>query len=334
MATTIPAARADAVEKMRLARQSGFIVNPDVIKHAELSGTSLMPNQPEDEPVTPAKAVVKKTASVGRLVQGKERHSQREEGEQLEENSWVQGKQQQAKQHKQLEPHINVQGAEPPSETKLKVSSYALLDRYPLDNYAQVKTAAIYFDANWQGFTPYQRHLYCSNMVKRADELCIPVSDMARKYGSATYAPAEDIEVALSMRRSILPEQQVDLLDKLAATRPTIPPELFACALEEFDKVAGLHHYYDQELYDSFYSTFGFVKQAEYSETIGTEYINESRLKELAISGYAFIKRRFGEDLADEFRKDPVGIFKSLPLEQKTVIMRVAGDQQPTRGES
>jgi hypothetical protein len=229
---------------------------------------------------------------------------------------------------------VNVQGAEPPSQTKLKVSSYALLDRYPLDNYAQVKTASAYFDENWQEFSPYDRHLYCTNMVKRADELHIPVSDLARKYGSVTYAPAEDIDIALSMRRSIMSGDNVELLDKLASVRPTVTPDVFANALEGLDRKANLHFYYDKELYDPFYSTFGFEKQAEYSDTIGTEYVNESRLRELAAGSYAFIKRRFGEDLADEFRKDPVAIFKSLPLEQKTIIMRVAGDQQPTRGES
>jgi len=331
LATTIPAARLEAKDRMATARQSGGVINPDVVKHAEASGTTLMPNQQDTNPVVP-KAVVKKTASVGHLVP---HHGRGEKGEQLEEGAWVKGKQPAPRHHGQLVPHVNVQGAEPPSQTKLKVSSCtALAGRYPLDSYAQVKAASAYFDENWQGFSPYDRHMYCMNMVNRADDLGIPVSEPARKYASATYAPAEEIELALSMRRTLLPSEGVELLDKLASIRPTLAPDVFACALEELDRANNLHFYYDREIYDPFCSTFGLEKTAEYSATIGTEYTNEALLKELSVSAYALIKKRFGEDLADEFRKDPVAIFKSLPLEQKTIIMRLAGDQQPSRGDS
>jgi len=312
------------------------VVNPH-IKIAETSNTSLMPGQESVDKTPPGttKAVVKKTAGLGRLVQGKVKHPQSESGEPPEVAGPVPGHQAQAHQHKQLQPHINVQGAEPPSPTKMKVSHVtALRGKYPLDSYEQVKAASAYFEENWMHFSPEDRREYCVSMVKRADAMGIPVSDMARKYGSATYAPQDEIDFALSARRSLYPEEGVALLDKLAQVRAVVEPEVFALALYEMDKTAGVHHFYDRDLLDPFFTTFGFVKEATYSESIGNDYINEFMLQQVAQSHYAWIKERFGEDMADEFRKDPVGIFKSLPMEQKKIIMRLAADVQPSSGES
>lgn len=317
--------------------KSRGIINPNIAKEAEVVGTALMPGQedPGKNPPGTGKAVIKKTAATGHLVQGKAKHPQSEKPEQMEQGAWVQGKQEVPHQHKQLRPHINVQGAEPPSPTKMKVSSVtALRGRYPLDSYEQVKTASAYFDEYGMRFSPEDRREFCRNMVKRANDMRIPVSDIARKYASATYAPAEEIEFALDARRALLPDEVVPLLDKLSAARPVVDPDVFAYALYEMDKTAGLHHFYDRDLLDPFFSTFGFVKEATYSESIGNDYVNEFMLQQIAQSHYAWIKERFGEDVADEFRKDPVGIFKSLPMEQKKIIMRLSADVQPGRSES
>ncbi len=178
------------------ARQSGSLVNPALMrKHGEVSGTSLMPGQEDtDKSYKPTKAVVKKTAAAGHLVQGKEKHPQSEKPAELEQNAWRKDKNPSLRQHHQLTPHINVQGAEPPSPTKMKVSQItALPGRYPLDSYEQVKTASAYFDEYWMQFSPEDRREYCANLVKRANTLRVPVSDLAQKYGSATYAPAEEV---------------------------------------------------------------------------------------------------------------------------------------------
>jgi hypothetical protein len=316
------------------AHQSRGLIDPNLIKAGEVSGTHLMPLQESLDKGSPKyKTTVKKTSSVGHLVQGKERHAQGEQDEVLEQNRLHKEKNPPSLQQKQLVPYVNVQGAEPPSPTKMKVSHYALRGHYPLDSYAQVKCAAAYFDTYWKLFAPADRHEYCINMVKQADALRIPVSDMARKYGASGYAPAEEIAIALETRASLLPDGR-QLLDKLASAYSTVDPEVFALALSEFDKQAGLHHHYDRDVMDPFYSTFGMKKEAEYSFCIGSDYVNESCLKRLAVSGYALLKKRFGEDMADEFQKDPVGIFDSMPLEQKKIISRLALDPQPTCGNS
>jgi hypothetical protein len=332
-ATTLPAIKERAAHGLHQAANSEGLITP---KHAEVSGTSLMPLQsPTDSPTKTTNAVIRKVARVGHLVSGKAPHGG-EAGEELEKNdAAVGGKQPAPIQHKQMKPYVNVQGAEPPSPSKMKVSSItALRGRYPLDSYAQVKAASAYFDEYGMHFSPEDRHEYCVNLVKQASVLQIPVSDVARRYGSEKYAAAEDVDLALDLRRRVLSSESSAFLDKLAAVRETVDPEVFALALGEFDKTAGIQHLYDRDVYDPFFSTFGFTKEATFSESIGNDYVNEFQLRQCAQANYAFMKERFGEDLADEFRKDPIGIFKSLPVEQKKIIMRLAADPQPGRGES
>jgi hypothetical protein len=337
-AMAVPAAVGSAKNLVGTAvgnvRASQGIVNPGVIKHAEMSGTCLMPGQSMVDKVKhDPKAVVKKTASVGHLVQGKIKHPQSEKPEELERSVAVPGKNPAPKQHVQLAPRINVQGAEPSCPTKTKVSSmYALGNKYPLESYAHVKMAAEYFEEYGARFAPEDRREYCSNLLKRANDLRFTVNDEIRKYGSAGYAPAEEVDFAIGTRRGLLSGEHVALLDKLAAQRPVVDPEVFAEALHEFDKLAGLNHAYDRDIPDPYFSTFGFEKKAEFSDLVEGEYVNEALLKGLSASSHSLIKKRFGEDFAEEFTKDPVGIYKSMPAEQKKIIARLASDNGPSGG--
>lgn len=217
---------------------------------------------------------------------------------------------------------------------KVAESRTALQGRYPLDTYEQVKAASEYFDTYGESFPPVDRREYCVNLASRANELGISVSDVARKYASATYAPEGELAVAFDCRKSLLEKEACVLLDKLAAKRDEVDPEIFAIALAEFDKVAGLDAHYDCDVYDPYYSVFGFEKEAAFMHVDGSDYVNEHMLKELAVSHSAFFTKHFGEDFAEEFRQDPVSIFKSLPAEQKRVLSRLAADSVPGLAQS
>jgi hypothetical protein len=125
----------------------------------------------------------------------------------------------------------------------------------------------------------------------------------------------------------------IDTLDKLADARPHMSPDDFAVTLSEFDKVAGLDCHYDQYVVDPYYATFG-EKRASDSIAIGNDIMYVKDLKRFAKVGRNTMKARFGEDMADEFVKDPVGIFNSLPNDQKKVLMRMASDNSAVDGES
>jgi len=236
-----------------------------------------------------------------------------------------------------LKPHVNVAGKEAPGQLILKKAEFwamPSLERYPLDDYGQVKAASEYFD-EWHGqMSPEHRREYSVNMVKRAKALRIPVGPVAERYASAGYAPDHDVQAAIDGRKlAMVDDVLINLLDKLADARPHLSPDQFAVTLAEFDKVAGIDHLYDQHVVDPYYSTFG-EKRASDSIAVGNDIMYVKDLKRFAKVGFNTMKTRFGDDMANEFVKDPVGIFNSLPTDQKKVIMRIASDNSATDGEN
>jgi len=213
--------------------------------------------------------------------------------------------------------------------TEKKASTYALRDKFPLDNLLQIKAASAYFDEHGQRFSPEDRRVFCLALVKTAAKLNLPLGDEIRKYGSLSYAPLSEIRMARDLRRNLLEprSQEMGVLDRLYEKRAEVSPELFCEALGQLDRATGLDAYYDRAISDPYFSTFGMEKQAEpFSEIIGNDMVTEAELRRLARAGVAAIKTSFSDDFLKEFQKDPVGIFKSLPRDQKVMLMRMANE--------
>jgi hypothetical protein len=292
-------------------------------KEAEVSGTPDMPMgaAPGKKPDKGAKFAIPKVASVEGAPEGVE--SSAVAGEQPPQNP----------QAKQINPRVNVSGKEAtkPAMAK-KASTFALpsAQRYPLDSYSDVEKAAAYFDEWGAQFSPAQRHEFCENLTKRAHALDIPLSPMIEKYGSAVYAPSNEIAVALDGRKGVLTDEDHRLaLEKLAELRPTVEPGFFAEALSEFDKMAGIDFLYGQDILDPFLSTYG-VKLAQDDDSgstvIGNDVVSHKSLKRLTRTPCLGCEQLFGEDFVKEFKKDPISIFSSLPVDQKKIVARMADD--------
>lgn len=235
-----------------------------------------------------------------------------------------------------LKPHVSVAGKEPPGVLKLKEAEYYALpscQMYPLDGADQVKMASGYFDEYSCRMTPGQRREFCVNMVKRASLLGVPVSPLATKYAAAGYAEQGEIAIALDGRRLVIQDDTaLGMLDKLAEARPLMQPENFAVTLGEFDTVVGIAHLYGSHVMDPYLSTFG-EKHASDSIIVGNDFMSVKQLKRLAAVGHGTVCHRFGSDMANEFVKDPTGVFNSLPLDQKRILMRMASDNGAVDGE-
>ena len=240
-----------------------------------------------------------------------------------------------------LNPHVDVSGQESPATVlKKEAQHYALpsIKKYPLDRYDHVAQAVDYFEKNAKLFTPQSRREYCHNLVKRASVLGINTTPMIRKYGSDTFAPEEELEIALESRKTVLAaadrDTEIDILDKLAALRPQMSPDGFAVALGEFDKSAGIAWMYDEHIIDPYYSTYGEktseVKDPEASLVVdGIRIVTAKELNELGMTQFKGLADTFGDEMAKEFQKDPIGIFKSLPLDQKRLVIGLATDDAP-----
>ena len=293
-------------------------------KLSEASGTDLMPlSGPADRSVGKEKATVQKSASGT--------------GNELPPGvaSAVAGEQpQRLPQASKMHPHVDVSTQEPPRVIAKQAQRYALpsQNKYPIDNYEQVKMANFYFEEWSKRMEPETRREYCANLVKRASELAFEVTSDIAKYGSASYAEPSEFQTAIDGRRSVLSDDAArEVLSKLAELRPTMPAEAFAIALSEFDKLSGLEQFYDQYIPDPYYSTYGVKTAADedMSVIVGNDYVSSKTLKDFAKTRYQKLKKTFGDDLADEFRKDPVAIFSSLPLDQKKMVMRMANENAP-----
>lgn len=259
-------------------------------KHAEASGTSVMPMAGEPEK-TPSKDMkyIPKAAS-----------------------------------------RIDVSGLDAPTRTVEKTAThFALpsLPRYPLDTFAQVKQASAYFEEHGSAFAPSQRREYCSNLQKRAEALGLDTTPTVQKYAASSYGTTAEIELGLHSRMSVVDEDQRPVLQKIAEIRGTLSPEMYASLLGEFDKVAGIEHLYDRAVVDPYLSTYG-VKVAESPEdgsyVDGALVVMYKDLVRLGKTKCQGLKDLFGCDFVDEFRKDPVGIFKSLPVDQKKLVGRMS----------
>lgn len=308
-------------------------------KSAEASGTSLLPNQGSGD-LEGAVARGKpgssnlsamKSASTGHLVPGHNGES----GDILEQAFGISGTQyQKAPQTptQALRPHVDVTNKQPPQALGTKVASlHAYASVFPLDDYAQVKSASEYFDANLAAMPPEMRHEFAVQMVSRASSMGVEFSKEAADYGSTCFADDEHLRVALDTRRPFLSKEAAAALDELYAQRAVLGPDQYCSVLVEFDKVAELDYRYDRSVVDPYASTYG-AKQAAKDDTWvnGNDYITKAEIENFAITAPESLRDDYGADFVKDFVKDPWGIFSSLPLPQKRRVARRAGDNSAT----
>ena len=326
-------------QNMRAANAAGGqLMN----KFAEVSGTTTAPaEEPTPSSATTAKTTINKTARVGHLV----RHPGTDTEPEVSQP--VSGEQPKAApQAKHMRPTVDVSNAMPPQVThEKKASLYALpsLGRYPIDSYAQVKAASEYFGKYSEQFSIEQRREYALNLVKQADAMAIAVPDVALRYGSEELAPVVDIKVAFDMRRMEL-QQYPDALQLLNEVESVIlvpdgtkvasalQPQQAWELLVEFDRQSGLDRSYDKTVPDPYYSLFGREKvasQSAWSDVIGNDMVTFADLRRLSTVGTHTVRDTFGEEFQEDFRKDPVGLYESLPRDQKRMVIHMANGTSP-----
>jgi hypothetical protein len=318
--------------RMHAVRQfeqgGGGVATPEQLghimgKHGEATGTAVMPLSGRATKGPAPAATVKKTGAV------------------LATNDAVQGKNPTAApQSRVLRPHVNVTDKEPPKSFEEKKAAFTACPesypgRYPLDTFEQVKKASVYFEEYGTRFAPAERREFCQNLVARADALAIDVSKTARKYASVGYAPMGEIKLALDARRRLVDDEVAfAVLDKLEEKIASTPVDLFCATLGEFDKAVGLDRHYDQGVFDPYFSTYGCViKVAQdkdnWSWVDGNSYLTYADLKTIVKTRVPSLTQTFGDEFVKELRADPIGIFSSLPRDQKRMVAAMAVDNVP-----
>lgn len=236
-----------------------------------------------------------------------------------------------------INPYVDVSHWDPGSamvEDRVPPTQTLLGDRYPADSYDQVKLAAAYFAENHKDFHPRDRHEYCTKLASRLAEMGLTASEDVERYGSLGYAA--DVDALLAHRRTLIDEPLIPALDTLMEKRASVSPDTFADTLAEFDRMAGLSDFWDAQIPDPWWTTFGpsIEKLAEddwrYDEQ-GAR-IGMVELENLARNGKHLLKKSFRDDLVEQFLKSPKSTFESLPRPEKLLIARMAMDHNTGSG--
>ena len=199
--------------------------------------------------------------------------------------------------------------------------------RYPIDTWDRVKTAEAYFQENKIRMEPEVRRQYAVKLARKSFISGYPLAADITELGALGYNNDEHLRDAIEMRKTACDpvSGEREFLTDLFEKRSEISPEVYAECLRRFDIMSGLDHGWDKVVLDPWASTFG-VKTASVVWEQGAERVTEEELVNLARNGSKMVKKQFSTEFADQFQKDPVAMFESMPDPQKKLLSRMAGD--------
>jgi hypothetical protein len=228
---------------------------------------------------------------------------------------------------------------EPPVRTKAaKYAHFALphLERYPIDTPSLLKKAQAYFDEHLVELPLLERRVFAQSLHLRAQELGEKLAGAALDYAGNEYGPHIAAELLMRERSFAGTGHEVvyeALRDKIAEIDPRSMVEL----LKEADTATGAAQSYGRPgtgFQNPYVAVYGGVKEAAKTPKAGADtftwsdqgaYVTGAMLEAL-VACNASLDSTFGDGFQEQFAKDPVGLFKSLPDPQKLTLARMASD--------
>ena len=203
-------------------------------------------------------------------------------------------------------------------------------DKYPLDSYRDTMKAAEYFSEYAERLAPSVRREFAQNLTPRAEELGIPLSKEAQLYSSDQYAPKSHVAHQMQLRIDKLasaPDKALygKLFEKMASLTPGVAAE----SLMLLDQQTGLDDHWDGSLMDPYASVLQTkTAQENYMFHDNIAPISGEDLHNLVNTAQSLIEKAFDKDFYKTFRGDPIGVFKSLPLPEKRVLIRLKATER------
>lgn len=232
---------------------------------------------------------------------------------------------------KSPEPKIVVDRPVDEDDYAVKLADGSL--HYPIDTWERVKTAEAYFQEERIRMDPEVRRQYAVKLARKSYIIGFPLDQNIIELGALSYHSDGHLKYAVEMRKAAFEPTSVEreFLDDLFEKRAEVHPEVYAECLKRFDTMNNLNRGWDHVILDPWASTFG-VKTAAVVWEQGAERVTEEELINLAHNDPEAIKQQFTEQFLDQFQKDPVTLFNSMPDPQKKLLARLAVDVASSGG--
>lgn len=218
---------------------------------------------------------------------------------------------------------------------RVKVASSSL-NAVKAEEHSPLKKTASAFDyvsevANaWDDLDPYDRHEAAVHLVKIASDVGASVPGHIFQYSGTSLNPLFK-KIAQARTQFTRDPEVAEGYTRLSKMAAAMEPDDVVEAMFLLDEQAQLNHRYGNRIPDPVLSVYGTTKEAEYSWSVGGDYVTASMLKRYAGSMASnAMEDIFSEDLKDLFRRDPVTVFKKMPEEQQVLVARLASQSRDT----
>jgi len=215
---------------------------------------------------------------------------------------------------------------------------YALKGKYPIETEEHIKTAVAYFDKYLSRFSPMERATAATNIEKRAAILGVEADrDWITNYSRMLKKEAQispDFQRNIKLRKEACLKDNikididgnkvdaVELLEKVANLKD-VHGIAIVKALEAFDKKAGLEYRYDDDIVDPVLTVFGSLRSPEYdAEKVASGITNYDLIRmSRRQDAIEKIAEAFSQDIADNFRSQPVKTFSGMSSPEKNLFI-------------
>ena len=232
---------------------------------------------------------------------------------------------------KQATPKVKV--AKPVSDDDYAVVMPDGSRHYPINSWDLIKKAEVYYSEEGLRMAPDIRRQFAVKLASKATVVGYPLDADIFEAGSTGFAHPGHLKAAVEMRKiACAPGGSREFLDELFEKRASIGPAVYSECLRRFDIEVGLDQGWDRVVLDPWASTFGIHKTAEVVWEQGADRVTSEQLTNLACNHTDKVNGVYSGDFASEFKRDPVGIFMSMPDPQKKALSRMAADSSSQGG--
>lgn len=201
----------------------------------------------------------------------------------------------------------------------------------PLDTLSDIKKAEDIFSDTIKlaSISPDYRAPIARAITARESELGLLPGSGVAAYAGEFYKSAEELGYALQGRVRLANRLGKKAnFDTLVAVRRNYPARDYAEKLAQLDRKYGFDSYWNTEwIDDPWKATLGFEKRSTIVYSKGDVFVSDKHIEWLAKNERQHLTKILDEDIVNEFRKNPVSVFESLPDNLKKVLGRLAMDR-------